>query len=105
MALENSIDRLLGGKKMSMDRAHRIYEALARQDDEYLRPLMYAGYVYFDNSEDEQMYHISPEWALAYTHALSGYWASQERRAKKQRSRASTMRSLGMRRTRSGSWE
>jgi len=107
MALEENIDKLLAGekkpRKLSMQKARIIYDALNRYDEDALRRLGMDGYVFFHVGQ--QQWRIAGEYEVAVIEALSKYHRAQREKAETQRRRAHVYGSLGMKRTRSGSWE
>jgi hypothetical protein len=107
MDLEGNIDKLLAGtkpRKMTMRQARIIDAAFNWHDEDDMLRLSYDGYVVRDSTV-RSGWTIAPEYRQAYDEALAKNRRSQQRRARSQSVRSSVMRSLGMVRTRSGSWE
>jgi hypothetical protein len=86
-----------------MQKARAIYDALNRYDEDALRRLGMDGYVFYHVGM--QQWRIAGEYESAVIEALSKYHRSLRAKAESQRQRAAVYGSLGMKRTRSGSWE
>jgi len=106
MSLEKNIDRALTGQfkpRLSVQKAISIQRAIINDDEDALRRLMLDGYVFFNAIKQE--WEVSYEHIHAYDSALARAQHARERKAASQRARAGVYSSLGMKRTRSGSWE
>lgn len=106
MSLEDNIDKLLSGtkpRKLSMQKARAIEDALRREDEYALRRLGMDGYVFFHVGQ--QRWSVAAEYEMAYYEALRKVARAAKSKAASQRQRAGVYSSLGMKRTRSGSWE
>jgi hypothetical protein len=105
MTLESSIDKLLP-RKLTLKKARQIDAALGWQDHDLLEPLSWEGYVeLLPDSGALGRYIIAPAYESAYRDALKKMERTRLNRNARGRMRSSTLSSLGLRRTRSGSWE
>ena len=107
MSLESNIDKLLTGekkpRKVGMQKARQIQDALRREDEYALRQLGLQGVVIFNVGS--QRWVVASEYQTAYYEALAKVARAQREKALSQRRRAGVYSSLGMKRTLSGSWE
>jgi hypothetical protein len=107
MGLEENIDKLLAGetkpRKLSMQRARMVEDALRREDEYALRQLGLQGVVIFNVGS--QRWVVASEYQTAYYEALAKLARAARVKASSQRQRAAVYGSLGMKRTRFGGWE